>query len=153
MVKSIPAPKRRPITDAVITAIENVIDHVGDNEKPDAGGWQGDPGSSAFVPYCVVVSLSTSDSQGSFEDPQGDVVFPYSLISYGISRKQCETMADDARHAAQLELTGVDVTTHKVRRVSVRTFGEVQAVRTKQDVTWYAETDVVELDLARKRGS
>jgi hypothetical protein len=75
---------------------------VGDGVSPKDGGWIGQPNTdgSNFVPYVVLNPGVATTSSGPIGDTQADWQCGYSIISFGVSREQCEWMADSARSAA-----------------------------------------------------
>ena len=152
--------QKRTFTEAVLTALGTVGKPVGDAEAPRGGvaGWQGEPNQDGtnFIPYVVLTPLQAGAGSGPMDDPQGDVVLPYSLTSYGVSREQCEWMADAAREAvaamrnqdvAQWSGTS-DEYQRRIQQVVDMQFGQVQRID-QTDPAFYAETDVVALWTSR----
>lgn len=154
--------QRRTFTDAVIAAVTAHVDGkpVGDGEMPkgDVAGWQGEPNQDGtnFVPYVVVTPLVANAGTGPFGDPQGDVILSYSLTVYGVSREQCEWMADSAR-AGVASMAGQDVTQwsgtsdvyqRRIQQVVDQQIGAVQRMD-QTDPAIYAQSDVVALWTSR----
>lgn len=152
--------QRGPITAAVLVAARTQGKPVGDAEAPRGGvaGWQGQPNQDGtnFVPYSVITPLSAGAGSGPIDDPQGDIVVPYAVVSYGVSREQCEWMADSVR-AAIATMTRSDVTMYagtpseyqrRVQQVMVQQIGTVQRVA-ETDPPYYGQSDVVALWTSR----
>lgn len=152
--------QRGALTDAVLVAARTQDKPVGDSEAPRGGvaGWQGPPNKDGtnFVPYSVVTPLTTGSGSGPIADPQGDVVVPYAVVSYGVSRTQCEWMADSVR-AAIATMARSDVTMYagspseyqrRVQQVVAQQIGTVQRVA-DTDPPYYGQSDVVALWTSR----
>lgn len=153
--------QRRTFTDAVLGTLVGALDKpVGDAEVPRGGvsGWQGEPNQdgSNFIPYVVLTPMTAGAGTGPIGDPQGDVVLPYSLTSYGVSREQCEWMADAARQAVST-LGGVDVVqwsgtsqqyTRRIQQVVDSQIGQVQPINLTEPA-YYAQSDIVALWTSR----
>lgn len=152
--------ERRVLTEAVLTAAATVDKPIGDAEVPRDGvaGWQGEPNSSGtnFVPYAVVTPLQVGQGTGPLADSQGDVVVPYAISAYGVSREQCEWIADRVR-AALHTLVKTDVVmwsgtsnqySRRIQMVLEQQVGQVQRVD-QTDPAYYSESDVVALMTSR----
>jgi hypothetical protein len=152
---------RGAITDAVIATAELVGFPIGDAEAPRDGvaGWQGgqpNQDGTNFVPYSVITPLSVTTGSGPLSDSEGDLVIPYAVTSYGVSRKQCEWMADSVR----LVLDGLTRTNivmfagkpteyaRRVQQVVDQTIGAVQRV-SDTDPAYYGQSDVLALWTSR----
>jgi len=91
--------RRRPLTELLLDTLRAGNGKpVGDGEAPHNAGWSDDPDSPAavFTPYVVLAALPGSRSQGTFADPQDTWLVPYKLVAVGVSREQCDWMADKA---------------------------------------------------------
>lgn len=153
--------ERGPITAAVLVAAATQGKPVGDSEAPRGGiaGWQGaqpNADGSNFIPYSVVTPMGASAGQGPLSDSQADVVFPYAVISYGVSRQQVEWQADAVRTAIAT-IAGQDVTMYlgapnqyqrRIQQVVTQQFGTVQRVA-ETDPPYYGQSDVVSLWTSR----
>lgn len=153
--------ERSVLTDAILSALAATLKPVGDAEAPRGGiaGWQGgQPNATGtnFVPYSVLTPLNASGATGPLSDSQGDWVLPYALTCYGVSRKQCEWMADTARNAI-MSLNGQTVTMDSgtsnaydryIQQVIAQQIGAVQKV-TETDPPYYGQSDVVALWTSR----
>ena len=141
---------RGELTDAVLAAVATCGFPVGDAEAPAAGGWEGEPNKSDFVPYTVVTPMSSSSPITPLGGgPQSeDVVFSYTLTSFGVSRRQCEHIADAARQAV-LGLTktniGTGVTARRIRVATATTTGQVTRIDSVEPA-FYAQTDTFTLN-------
>lgn len=90
--------RRRPLTEVLLAMLGGNGKPVGDGESPKGGGWNSDanaPGAS-FTPYVVLVAMPAPRSQGTFAATQDTWIVPYKVISVGVSREQCDWMADKA---------------------------------------------------------
>lgn len=153
--------QRRVFTDAVLAAVVAGLDKpVGDGEMPRGGvaGWQGEPNQdgSNFVPYVVVTPLQVGAGTGPFSDPQGDLVIPYAVTVYGVSREQCEWMADASRQAIAtlfnadvVQWSGTaDEYQRRIQQVVDQQIGAVQRID-QTDPSVYTQSDVVALWTSR----
>lgn len=137
---------RRKFTSAVISAVSTETGKpVGDAEAPDGGGWQGEVNDSDFVPYTVVTPMGSPQGEGPIGDAQSIVEFQYGLTCYGVSREQCEWMADEARLAGKtLVRTTVELSTGlsvSVMGYWVTSYGQVD--RVGEEPPWWVQTDTV----------
>lgn len=137
--------ERRLVTAQVLAWLGDTGKPVGDAEAPAGGGWQGEVNKSNFVPYVVLSVLQGSpNNAGPFDDAGSDVDFQYALTVYGLSREQCEWMADEARRSLQdRPKTTVAMSTHnqRINYIDVQTYGNVN--RLQQEPPYYACTDVI----------
>lgn len=106
---------RGPITDRLITELETEGFPVGDNAAPEAPyGWSGEPNAphSTFTPWMVLgVGPGGPDSpQGAMGDTGQNWKLGYTVFYAGISRTQCEALADKMR-AALTEIAREKVST------------------------------------------
>lgn len=153
--------ERGAVTLAVLTAANTVGKPIGDAEMPRGGvaGWQGgqpNQDGTNFVPYAVITPLAVSVGTGPVGDSEGDLVIPYAVTSYGVSRTQCEWMADSVRLAIDA-LTRTDITMflgkpteykRRVQQVVDQTIGAVQRAG-DTDPPYYGQSDVVALWTSR----
>jgi len=143
--------ERHPFTLAITAGLEAAGFPVGVAERPDGGGWEGEPNTplaGLFRPYVVVVPLTASTSSGPMAvDSQGDWRLPYSVTSYAIRGDQVERIADRVR-AVVLALSRAAVTTsgggYRVVKVNLSAIGQVNRAD-QTDPPFYAQTDSVEL--------
>lgn len=137
--------ERRHITDQMLTWLADTGKPVGDGEAPAGGGWQGEVNKSNFTPYVVLSVLSGSpDNAGPLGDAGSSVTFSYALTVYGLSREQCEWMADEARRALEdRPKTVVAMSSHnqRINYITTQTYGGIN--RLQQEPPYYACTDVV----------
>ena len=87
------------VTAAIIYRLTSAGLVVGDNEAPDNGGWQGDPGISTFVPYVDVHPSPGGPIDGTMAAPSADAFPDYQITSVGVSRAQAELVGDEVREA------------------------------------------------------
>ena len=153
--RAVPAPlHRRPLTALVLTQIANAGQPVGDSVSPAAGGWQGSPNAdgSNFVPYVVVMPGPASVSSGPIADTQADWQLAYTLTSFGVSREQCEWMADKARDAAVTfarEVVMLNGDSYAVQQARATVIGPVQRVDATEP-SFYGQTDSVTLWISKE---
>lgn len=153
--------ERGVVTAVVITAAQTVGKPIGDGEAPrgNVAGWIGgapNQEGTNFVPYSVINPMSAGGGSGPLADPQGDVIFPYAVTSYGVSRRQCEWMADAVRMALY-GLTQSNITmfagqeyqyVRRVQQVMDQQIGTVQRV-TETEPPYFGQSDVVALWTSR----
>lgn len=93
---------RSPFTNWIITQLETENFPVGDNTHPEESyGWQGEPNgtNSYFIPW-MTVTPGPSRSQtppGALADSGTEWIHTYNVLYAGVSRKQCEGLADKQR--------------------------------------------------------
>lgn len=88
----------RPVSQALLQQLLDA-DIVAERETvPSAGGWQGAPGASVFVPYCVLYAIP-SMTDGSIANPDEDANHIYQVTAVGETADQAEALADLARRA------------------------------------------------------
>lgn len=125
------SPSRGPITTRIITELETAGFPVGDNANPeDPYGWQGEPdgAGSTFTPW-MTLAPGTAQPQappGAFADTGREWRLMYTVFYAGVSRKQCEALADKMRDAL-INITRETVTTPsgnwKIQKVSCTNIG------------------------------
>lgn len=124
---------RGSLTDAMLSTLLDLGYPVGDGEMPtldtaEHAGWNGDPNTpgAVYVPYYVLSAQTATISSGSLADPQDGWQLPYSLASFGISRKQTESLANLGRKKLR-ELKGQNLTldgeTYRVQQVQFAALG------------------------------
>jgi hypothetical protein len=118
---------RRPLTDAVLAQLQTTGKPIGDGVLPDSA-WIGQPNApgAEFDPFAVLSSLNASDSFGGLSQTQANWKMPYLVESFGVSRAQCEWMADAVRAAlGALRGQHLDLgASYKVAYVRVDAYGE-----------------------------
>ena len=115
----------RDVTDAIVALLEGESLSVGDGKKPPDAGWQGDPGTSSFVPYVNVHPLSGGVTDGTITDPDDDADSLYQLTCVGGTREQAEWISDKAR-TAMLQPQALSVPGRTINRVGVDMLGGVR---------------------------
>jgi hypothetical protein len=90
---------RAPLTDLLLATLAGGGFPVGDSVIPPGSMWSGQPNApdTTFTPYVVLAALTASNSAGTITAPQADWRVPYLVQSFGVSRRQAETLADRAR--------------------------------------------------------
>ena len=150
-----PAPlRRRFLTNLVLERLETTGQPVGDAVSPAKGGWQGQPNvdGSNFVPYVVAMPAAASVSGGPLADTQADWQCPYTLTSFGVSREQCEWMADLARDAAVTfarEVVMLNGDGYMVQQARATVIGPIQRVDATEPA-YYGQTDSVTLWISKE---
>lgn len=98
------SPSRGPITTRLLTELETEGFPVGDNNNPtDPYGWQGEPDGtgSTFIPW-MSLNPGTALPQtppGAMGDTGREWRMTYVVNYAGVTRKQCEALADKMRNA------------------------------------------------------
>lgn len=155
IARTVPVPlHRRPLTALVLAQIETAGQPVGDSVSPPQGGWMGQPNAdgSNFVPYVVVMPGPASVSGGPLADTQADWQLSYTLTSFGVSREQCEWMADKARDAAvtfEREVVMLNGDSYAVQQARATVIGPVQRVDATEP-SFYGQTDSVTLWISKE---
>lgn len=146
---------RRPLTDLMLARLGSVTGQpVGDAVSAAQGGWQGQPNAdgSNFVPYVVLVPGPASVSSGPLADTQADWQVAYTLTNFGVSREQCEWMADKARDAAVTfarEVVMLNGDSYSVQQARATVIGPVQRVDATEP-PFYGQTDSVTLWISKE---
>lgn len=139
--------RRRVLTDTVLSTLTGAGILTGDAERPDGGGWVGEPYQSDFLSYAVATPLSTARITGSMGAPSDQVVFEYSVVAYGGSRQQCEWQADEVRVAMDdliddtIDMAGV---TAKIIWVTNSQYGGV-VVSGNESPPWWSQNDIYQI--------
>lgn len=105
-------PALRPATEVVLDRLADTGLIVGDGRKPDGAGWQGAPGTSAFVPYVVLypIGVNRQGPDSPLSDRGTDPVLRYQVTAVGKDRRSAEGGADlvaTALLTTPLTLTGL----------------------------------------------
>ena len=137
--------KRSALTELVIAAVASTGKAVGDNQMPvGQANWIGQPMTpgSVYQPFAVVSELNASRSWGGLTDPQSDWQMPYMVEYFGITRVQCEALAELARDKvsgirAQSYLVGS--ATYSVMWVNLDQLGEPQRIDTFKPPVFHAQ--------------
>lgn len=135
---------RGPITTRLITELETEGFPVGDNGTPDAAhGWTGEPHESGttFTPWMILTPLAGSPQRipGALGDTGTEWSLPYTVFYAGMTRKQCEALADRLREALcniNRELVGV----WKIQKISCTGIGSSQRIGTAYP-DYYTQAD------------
>lgn len=125
-------PDRGVVTDYLLTQLAGQGWPVGDVVAPEGAGWQNDmtAPNSVFVPYLVLTPLNANGGTGTLGDSSTEWRLPYSLSTYGVSRRQVEDLADDARRFIagfkKITLTMKDgTTTWKIQQSTWQAMGGI----------------------------
>jgi hypothetical protein len=95
----------REHTDAIVDSLDagttmKVFDagapNLNENPSGTGWGWQGDPGASKFMPYCIVYPLAGGVFDGPLGCPDDDASLTWQVTCVGATRAQCEWAADKA---------------------------------------------------------
>ena len=93
-----------------------------------------------------------SVSSGPFADTQADWQVSYTMTSFGVSRQQCEWMADKARDAAvtfEREVVMLNGDGYAVQQCRATVIGPVQRVDATEP-SFYGQTDSVTLWISKE---
>lgn len=140
---------RGPLTDLVVEAVIALGKPVGDTHTPDPPfGWDGQPNAMGtnFIPYSVVSPMSATYSEGPVAISQADWHAPYSIACYGVSRMQCEWLADKIRtQLRQLRHQTVMLESqYKIQQVRADVIGGVTR-NDASDPPFFSQVDVVSI--------
>jgi hypothetical protein len=146
---------RGVVTDWVLTLLRGAGMFIGDVIAPSEAGWTGDMGKpgSVFIPFVVLTPGTASAPTGSFADSSEDWQLPYSLMSFGVDRRQVEDLADDARrllgNQRRVDLVMRDgVSSWRVVQVTWPSIGAV-GYTAQVDPTAFSQTDTSVLWLSK----
>lgn len=89
---------RSYLTDYLLEILEpdendDRVWYVGDCEKPEEGGWQGEVGQSDWIPYMVLTPQPSSNPTGDIARPDSDVWFSYSVTIITRTRRMAEKLS------------------------------------------------------------
>ena len=95
---------RGPITTRIVTELETANFPVGDNSSPTVPfGWQGEPNESSatFIPWMSATPGAAQSQRipGAMGDTGTEWRIAYNVFFAGVTRKQCEALADRIRDA------------------------------------------------------
>lgn len=147
--------QREPLTQRLLTQLATTTKPVGDARAPQSGGWTGNQPNkdgSNFQPYTVLTSGPATTSSGPLADAQADWQLSYSIAAFGVSRQQCEWMADKARlvlESLRNELITLGASTYKVQQVRVDALGGLQRVDAT-DPPYWGENDQITVWLSKE---
>ena len=144
---------RGDLTAHLIDALNDFI-LVGDAEAPMDGGWDDDPNlpESSYSPYVVIRPLTTLEANGSLGDSNSEVIAPYSLSVYGISREQTEFYSDKARQTiVDLARTVVVLgpASWKIQQARVNSIGGIDR-NDETEPSEFSQIDVVQLYMSKE---
>ena len=147
--------QRAPLTQRLLTQLALTSKPVGDARAPQSGGWSGNQPNkdgSNFQPYTVLTPNPATNSSGPLGDAQADWQLAYSIASFGVSRQQCEWMADKARLtliALRHELVTLGDDIYRVQQVRVDALGGLQRVDAT-DPPYWGENDQITVWLSKE---
>jgi hypothetical protein len=146
--------QRSPLTDAVLTQLRTLGPPVGDAVIPDSM-WIGQPNlpGSFADPFAVLSTLRAGDSSGSLGDSQSDWHMPYLIESFGVSRDQCDWIADRLRNlltALRGQALALGPDHFKVQYVRVDDLGEPARIDAV-DPPFYHSQDVITVWIGKER--
>ena len=116
---------QRPITDAIIDAIQTAGIPCGDGRDPDNAGWNDT--MTSFEPYAVVFPIPGGTRTGTLADWEEDATFVYQLTCVAPTQASCESLVDDVGtvvhslnggtfSGSKVKLVRNDFGSHQVRR-------------------------------------
>lgn len=145
---------RGPLTDLVIETIGALGKPVGDSDAPDPPfGWDGQPNAigTNYVPYVVVTPMSVSYSEGPVAISQADWHLPYAVASHGVSRLQCEWLADRSRESLQTlrhQFVLLE-SNYKIQQVRTDIIGAITR-NDSSDPPFFTQVDVISIWLTKE---
>ena len=125
----------RTLTDALVAVLTAAGLLVGDGAQPAGSGWQGEPGLSQFVPYCILHAIPGGITDGTIANPDEDAQNLHQATCVGATRQQAEWVADVARGALTAP-QAVTVAGRFVAIVSVDQLGGCRRDETVEPVVW-----------------
>ena len=138
---------RGELTDYLISELQDAGLRIGDGEAPDDGGWDDDPNltTSSYKPYLVINPMAVPEPTGPIGDSSTDFRVPYSVTSWGISRKQVEVYADKGRKTlAELERSVIQLSGSdwKIQQARANSIGGVSRTDNTEP-SEFTQSDVV----------
>lgn len=131
---------RRAANDHVFAVLDAAMSNaVGDHRAPDGAGWQGEPGTSDFVPYTVVHVTGGAIRAGDLNAADSLIEYQYVVYHYAADRQQLDWMSDTARDAVQ-SLRATSFTADNGdwvvmdRRIS--DYGGIELIREERPYLW-----------------
>ena len=152
------AVSRRQITDRLIAELEEPGFPVGDSNAPtDPYGWSGEPNleTSTFTPWMSISALTAQSQRipGALGDTGTEWNLPYAIFFSGVTRPQCEALADKMR----LALTNIEretITTPsgnwRIQKVSCVGIGAMNRVGSSFP-DYFTQTDSFEVWISKGR--
>jgi len=138
---------RGVLTDLLIDTLDGAVGKpIGDGQAPVAGGWQGEPNQAGtnFTPY-LVLTAGVGNNQspaGPLSDTSADWLLSYNLSAFGISRQQCEWIADRGRDSLgvlknTVQQLGPSASfDHTIQKISTAAIGSIQRVDVTNPPYW-----------------
>lgn len=131
-------PDLRAHSNAVLDALATgTTKPIGDHEAPDAGGWTGEEGKSAFEPYAVLLQHG-ADFTGPIGDPYADADVTYEVVCVGLTEEQASWMEKSAD--AQMSKDLIAVPNRAVSGVIPQSRGTVQRDDTGKPPLYYVRS-------------
>jgi len=119
---------------------------IGDATAPVEGGWDGEPNTTGtnFVPYSVLTPGSGSNPSGPLSNTSADWQLYYTLASFGVSRKQCEWMADRSRDTLGILKNTIHTlgnennskSDHTIQKISFTNIGNISRIDSTNPAYW-----------------
>lgn len=149
--------QRHPITERVLSELEELSFPVGDNDNPDtAYGWNGEPNETGktFTPWMIVTALTGSPQKTqAMGDTGREWLLPYSVFYAGVSRAQAERLADRMRQKLvniERESVATESGNWRIQKVSFTGVGNSAKV-TSAFPDYYTQTDTFEVWVSKER--
>ena len=116
---------QRPITEAIIDAIQNAGIPCGDGREPDGAGWNDE--MTTFEPYAAIFPIPGGTRDGTLADWEEDATLVYQATCVGPTQQSAEALVDEvgvvfkALTSATVGTLRIDVVrndfgSHQVRR-------------------------------------
>lgn len=126
---------RSLLTDLILATLEPEAGDtrnwlVGDHEKPEGGGWQGEAGRSDWIPYFILTSLPSQKPTGDIATPGGDVWFGYAVTVVGKSRRGAEKASVTARERLASLQRQKTPDERSISQVQVSRYGATEPLQT-----------------------
>lgn len=136
-----------PLTEILLTQLGTTGFPVGDGMMPPNAWWKGQPNlnTSSAEPFTVLSSLAVGRSSGSFADSQSDWQVPYAVEAYGVSRAQCQWMADKARlvlGALQHQMLALGEDSYYVQQVRLDAITPVSLHPVTDPPIWFGQDGI-----------
>jgi hypothetical protein len=144
---------RSPLTNHILGQINSVVT-VGDADAPEEGGWDGPPDhqTSSYTPYVVLVPATAGDATGPIGSSASDILVPYVVNGYGLSREHVEGYMDMVRQvlvAMSRTIVVLGDSSWKIQQVRCNSIGGVSR-NDSIEPSEFSQTDVFTLYMSKE---
>ena len=137
-------PQLDPHTAGIIAALEAAGIVTGDGADPldehgsPRAGWQGTPGQSPFLPYCVLYPPAAKVLDGSIGDPNADLSGTWQVTSIGPTPAAARYVSDQVRSVLVDAIHTVTIEGRRVMSATEDVGGQPRRDDGVQPPLWYS---------------